>query len=68
MTDFLSTEVILTRAIVGTSLLATIMGFLMTRKPIDDRPKVDIDALVQNAPYHLLESIGIKVESTGANH
>jgi len=61
MTEIFSTEVILTSAIVGNSLLVTIMGFLMMREPKDDRPQVDIDALVRNAPYHLLEGAGIKV-------
>ncbi len=68
MTEILSTEVILTGAIVGNSLLVTIMGFLMMREPKDDRPKVDIDAFVQNAPYHLLEGTGIRIEGADPNH
>ena len=67
MTEIFTTEVILTTAILGNSLLVTIMGFLMMREPKDDRPKVDIDAVVRNAPYHLLEGTGIKVESAGPN-
>ncbi|SHJ12677.1 hypothetical protein SAMN04488012_10563 [Palleronia salina] len=67
MTEIFSTEVILTGTIVGNSLLVTIMGFLMMREPKDDRPKVDIEAVVRNAPYHLLEGTGIKVEGACPN-
>lgn len=67
MTEIFTVEIILTTAIVGNSLLVTIMGFLMMREPKDDRPKVDIDALVRNAPYHLLEGTGIRVEGVGPN-
>ncbi|PJE33692.1 hypothetical protein PSM7751_03883 [Pseudooceanicola marinus] len=67
MTEIFTTEVILTTAILGNSLLVTIMGFLMMREPKDDRPKVDIDAVVRNAPYHLLEGTGIKVEGACPN-
>ncbi|MBL3705012.1 hypothetical protein GI582_20140 [Sulfitobacter sp. BDSS02] len=66
MTDIFTTEVILTAAIVGNSLLVTIMGFLMLREPKDDRPDVDIDAVVRDAPYHLLEGTGIKVDGVTA--
>lgn len=65
MTEILTVEFILTATIVGNSALVTIMGILMMREPRDDRPKADIDALVRNAPYHLLEGAGIKVEGEG---
>ncbi len=52
-------------SIVGNSALVIIMGFLMMREPKDDRPKVDTDALVRNAPSHLLDGTGIKVENAG---
>jgi hypothetical protein len=68
MTEIFTVEVILTTAIVGNSALVTIMGFLMMREPRDDRPEVDIDAFVRNAPYHLLEGTGIRVEGADPNH
>lgn len=67
MTEIFTVEIILTTAIVSNSALVTIMGFLMMREPKDDRPKIDIDAMVRNAPYHLLEGTGIKVESACPN-
>ena len=68
MTEIFTVEVILTTAIVGNSALVTIMGFLMMREPRDDRPEVDIDAFVRNAPYHLLEGTGIRVEGADPIH
>lgn len=62
MTEIFTVEIILATAVIGNSALVTIMGFLMMREPRDERPEVDIDAFVRNAPYHLLEGTGIKVE------
>jgi hypothetical protein len=65
MTEIFTVEIILATAIIGNSALVTLMGFLMMRPPKDNRPKVDLDAFIRNAPYHRLREIGIIVEEPG---
>ena len=63
MTSFFTPEVIVSSALIGVSVINIAGSLWVLRSPRDKRPKIDIDAAVRDAPYHLLAEIGIKVSS-----
>ncbi|MWB78504.1 hypothetical protein GLS40_10745 [Pseudooceanicola sp. 216_PA32_1] len=61
MTEIFTTEIIVGCGLLGVSGLVMIASVIMLRPPRDERPKIDLDACIRDAPYHRLESAGIKV-------
>lgn len=62
MLSEVTSDVIVACGLLGVSALVSIgalSAMLPPRK--DDKPELDIDAAVRDAPYHLLEEVGIKV-------
>lgn len=68
MTEILTTEIIVGGGLLGVSGLVMIASVIMLRPPRDERPEIDLDACIRDAPYHLLEGTGINVgDLTPAN-
>lgn len=65
MLSEVTSDVIVACGLLGVSALVSI-GALSAMLPprSDEKPKVDIEAAVRDAPYHLLEKVGIKVAPT----
>ncbi|MBR06673.1 MAG: hypothetical protein CMP48_03220 [Rickettsiales bacterium] len=61
MTEIFTIEIIVASGLLGVSGLVMIASATMLRAPRDDRPEIDIDAVIRDAPYHLLHRIGITV-------
>ncbi|MFD2741143.1 hypothetical protein ACFSUD_16305 [Sulfitobacter aestuarii] len=61
MTEIFTIEIIVASGLLGVSALVTIASIIMMRPPRNERPKVDLDAYIRDAPYHRLEGTGIKV-------
>lgn len=56
-----TTEIIVGCGLLGFSGLVMIASVIMLRPPREERPKIDLDACIRDAPYHLLDGTGIKV-------
>lgn len=63
MAEILTTEIILSCSIAAVSLLAALCSLTALRAPRPNAREVDIEAVVRNAPYHFLESIGLRLDS-----
>ncbi|MGJ8546658.1 MAG: hypothetical protein ACSHWZ_14525 [Sulfitobacter sp.] len=61
MIGIISTEIIVAGALILVSGVLIVTGLLMTLPQKEKKSKVDVEAAVRNAPYHLLADIGIKV-------
>lgn len=61
MPEIITTEIVVATGLLGVSALVTIASIIMMRPPRNERPKIDLDACIRDAPYHRLESAGIKV-------
>lgn len=57
MFETLTTEVILSSGIAGVSALALVGSLVMLRAPRHEKPEVDIEAAVRDAPYHRLHNV-----------
>jgi hypothetical protein len=62
MAEILTTEIILSCSIATVILLAALNSLTALRAPRLKAQEVDIEAAVRNAPYHLLESIGLRLD------
>lgn len=61
MTEIFTTEIIVGCGLLGVSGLVMIASVIMLRPQKDERPNIDLDACIRDAPYHRLEGTGIKV-------
>ncbi|MWD27195.1 hypothetical protein E0K89_006890 [Aquicoccus sp. SCR17] len=61
MTEIFTTEIIVGCGLLGVSGLVTIASIIMMRPPRNERPTIDLDACIRDAPYHRLEGTGVKV-------
>ena len=57
MFEALTTETLLTGAILGASALALAGGFSMMRSPRQEPSRVDVEDAVRKAPYHRLHNV-----------
>ena len=64
MTYFFTTEVIVAGALIGVSFALIVTSLLILLPRRDNKPDIDIEAAVRNAPYHRLKEIGINVSPT----
>lgn len=62
MTEIFTTEIIVAGGLLGVSGLVMLASIIMLRRPREERPKIDLDARIHDAPYHRLDSAGIKVK------
>ena len=61
MTSIFSAEIIVAGTLIFISGVLIVVSLLMALPQKEKKSKVDVEAAVQNAPYHLLADIGIKV-------
>lgn len=61
MTEIFTTEIIVGCGLLGVSGLVTIASIIMMGPPRNERPMIDLDACIRDAPYHRLEGTGVKV-------
>lgn len=61
MTEIFTAEIIVGGGLLGVSGLVMLASIIMSRRPREERPKIDLDACIRNAPYHRLEGTGMKV-------
>lgn len=61
MPEVITTEIVVVTGLLGVSGLLMIASAIMLRAPRVDRPAIDIDSIIRDAPYHLLDGIGITV-------
>ncbi|MBN7787550.1 hypothetical protein JYP51_21690 [Ponticoccus gilvus] len=61
MTEIFTIEIIVASGLLGVSGLVMIASAIMLRAPRDDGTEIDIDAVIRDAPYHLLDGTGIIV-------
>lgn len=57
MIETMTTEMLLTGAILGASALALLGGISMLRPPREARSTVNLDDAVRKAPYHRLHNV-----------
>ena len=61
MPEMITTEIIVATGLLGISGLVMVASAVMLRAPRDDQTEIDIDAVIRDAPYHLLDGTGITV-------
>lgn len=61
VTGIFTTEFIVAGTLIFISGVLIVTGLLMALPNKGKKSKVDVEAAVRNAPYHLLANIGIKV-------
>lgn len=61
MTSIYTSEVIVASGLIGVSAIVIVTSLLVSLPRRKDRPGIDVEAAVRNAPYYRLTEIGINV-------